>query len=88
MTKYKLVPQDAEFFVEFVREWQHFKHMGVLWKIGFWEQLMAAVPEVEPLTDEEIVEMVTSGEYNVVTNDWASHIEFARAIERRVLEGK
>ena len=49
-----------------------------------------ATPHTAPeqLTDEQIIEWVTSGEYNVVTNDWASHIEFARAIERAVLGGK
>jgi hypothetical protein len=34
------------------------------------------------LTDEKIIEWVESGEYNVITNDWQSHIEFARAVER------
>jgi len=38
------------------------------------------------LTDEEIIEWVESGEYNVITNDWASHIEFARAIEAKLCE--
>jgi hypothetical protein len=38
-------------------------------------------PTKQPLTDEQIIEWVESGEYNVVTNDWASHIEFARSIE-------
>lgn len=36
------------------------------------------------LTDEQIIEWVESGEYNVTTNDWASHIAFARAIEAAV----
>ena len=34
-----------------------------------------------PLTDEQIIKWIESGEYNVTTNDWASHIAFARAIE-------
>jgi hypothetical protein len=34
-----------------------------------------------PLSDEQIIKWVESGEYNVTTNDWASHIAFARAIE-------
>ena len=38
------------------------------------------------LTDEGIIEWVESGEYNVITNDWASHIEFARAIEAKLKE--
>ncbi len=38
------------------------------------------------LTDEEVIEWVESGEYNVITNDWASHIEFARAIEAKLKE--
>jgi exonuclease VII small subunit len=38
------------------------------------------------LTDEEIIEWVESGEYNVITNDWASHIEFTRAIEAKLRE--
>ena len=33
----------------------------------------------EPLTDEEIVQL--SQEWPPETNDWASHIDFARAIE-------
>jgi hypothetical protein len=40
----------------------------------------------KPLTDEQIIEWVESGEYNVITNDWASHIEFARAIEAKLKE--
>jgi hypothetical protein len=38
------------------------------------------------LTDDEIIEWVESGEYNVITNDWASHIDFARAIESKLEE--
>ena len=38
------------------------------------------------LTDEEVIEWVESGEYNVITNDWASHIEFAKAIEAKLKE--
>ena len=38
------------------------------------------------LTDDEIIEWVESGEYNVITNDWASHIDFARAIEAQLKE--
>lgn len=36
----------------------------------------------KPLQDEEIIRWVESGEYNVITNDWSSHIDFARAIEQ------
>lgn len=38
------------------------------------------------LTDEQIIAWVESGEHNVTTNDWASHIEFARAVEAEVLK--
>ena len=38
-------------------------------------------PQRKPLTDGQIIEWVESGEYNVITNDWASHIAFARVIE-------
>ena len=38
-------------------------------------------PNRQPLKDKQIVEWITSGEYNVTTNDWASHISFARAVE-------
>ena len=50
--------------------------------------LYAAPPQREwaGLTDEEVIEWVESGEYNVITNDWASHIEFARAIEAKLKE--
>ena len=47
---------------------------------------MAAPKPWVGLTDEEIIEWVASGEYNVITNDWASHIDFARAIELKVKE--
>ncbi len=46
------------------------------------QPLYTAPPQRKPLTDEKIVRWVASGEYNVITNDWASHIDFARAIER------
>ncbi len=42
----------------------------------------APQPDRQPLTDEHIIEWVRSGEYNVTKNDWASHIEFTRAIEQ------
>ena len=38
------------------------------------------------LTDEQIIRWVVSGEHNVIHNDWASHIDFARAIESAVLQ--
>jgi hypothetical protein len=45
------------------------------------QELVTGAAQRKPLTDEQIIEWVESGEYNVITNDWASHIEFARAIE-------
>ena len=47
-----------------------------------YQPLYTAPPQRKPLQDEKIVRWVASGEYNVITNDWASHIDFARAIER------
>lgn len=38
-------------------------------------------PKRKPLKDKQIIRWITSGEYNVTTNDWASHISFARAVE-------
>ena len=54
---------------------------------GKWEDT-APQPQREwvTLTDEEIIGWVESGDYNVITNDWASHIEFARAIEAKLRE--
>lgn len=41
----------------------------------------APQPNRKPLKDKQIIRWITSGEYNVTTNDWASHISFARAVE-------
>ena len=57
---------------------------GNVWKTKADETdtpLYTTPPQHKPLTDDEIIGWVESGEYNVITNDWASHIEFARAIE-------
>ena len=55
-------------------------------KHGDFADLHPPEPKRKPLTDEEIIGWVESGEYNVITNDWASHIEFARAIEAKLKE--
>lgn len=55
-----------------------------MWKRRGWRVdplYTAPQPDRKPLTDEHIIEWVKSGEYNVTTNDWASHIGFTRAIE-------
>ena len=41
----------------------------------------APQPNRKPLKDKQIIRWITSGEYNVTTNNWASHISFARAVE-------
>lgn len=55
---------------------------GHLCDVCYWRMRAEQPVALEPLTDEQIIEWVKSGEYNVTTNDWASHIDFARAIER------
>jgi hypothetical protein len=50
------------------------------------EQEPEATRQWVGLTDDEIIKWVDTSEYNVITNDWASHIEFARAIEAKLKE--
>ncbi len=45
------------------------------------QALEAEQPAQHPLTDDQIINWVETGEYNVIANDWTSHIEFVRAIE-------
>jgi hypothetical protein len=62
------------------------KDVVVMYKAMIAESSISNTTEWVGLTDEEIIEWVESGEYNVTTNDWASHIEFARAIETKLKE--
>lgn len=42
---YSIIPDDPQWFLNFVRDWDHFKHIGDQWKTKFFKGLLAAAPQ-------------------------------------------
>jgi acyl-CoA synthetase (AMP-forming)/AMP-acid ligase II len=49
-----------------------------------WDALYASPPQRQPLSDEQIIDLAV--QWPAETNDWASHFDFARAIEAKLKE--
>ena len=60
-------------------KWNHYNSVVQCHNCG--QVYTSHQPTRLPLKDKQIIRWITSGEYNVTTNDWASHINFASAVE-------